>query len=31
MVAETFFHAPTNEVFVADGYGNRRVAVIDAD
>jgi DNA-binding beta-propeller fold protein YncE len=31
MVAETFFHAPTNEVFVADGYGNRRVAVLDAD
>jgi DNA-binding beta-propeller fold protein YncE len=31
MVAETFFHAPTNEVFLADGYGNRRVAVIDAD
>jgi len=30
-VAQTFFHAPTNEVFVADGYGNRRVAVIDAD
>ena len=30
-VAETFFHAPANEVFVADGYGNRRVAVIDAD
>ncbi len=31
MVAKTFFHAPSNEVFVADGYGNRRVAVIDAD
>jgi DNA-binding beta-propeller fold protein YncE len=31
MVAETFFHAPTNEVFVADGYGNRRVAVVDPD
>jgi sugar lactone lactonase YvrE len=30
-VAKTFFYAPTNEVFVADGYGNRRVAVIDAD
>jgi DNA-binding beta-propeller fold protein YncE len=30
-VAKTFFHAPTNEVFVADGYGNRRVAVIDAE
>ena len=23
-------HAPTNELFVADGYGNRRVAVFDA-
>ena len=23
-------HAPTNEVFVADGYGNRRVIVFDA-
>ena len=31
MVAKTFYHAPTNEVFVADGYGNRRVAVVDAD
>ena len=30
-VAKTFFHAPSNEVFVADGYGNRRVAVIDAE
>ena len=24
-------HLPTNEVFVADGYGNRRVIVFDAD
>ena len=24
-------HVPTNEVFVADGYGNRRVIVFDAD
>jgi DNA-binding beta-propeller fold protein YncE len=24
-------HAPTNEVFVADGYGNRRIIVFDAD
>jgi DNA-binding beta-propeller fold protein YncE len=24
-------HAPTNEAFVADGYGNRRVIVFDAD
>ena len=30
-VAKTFFYAPSNEVFVADGYGNRRVAVIDAE
>jgi DNA-binding beta-propeller fold protein YncE len=30
-VAKTFFYAPGNEVFVADGYGNKRVAVIDAD
>ena len=29
-VAKTFFYQPTDEVFVADGYGNRRVAVIDA-
>src|SRR4029434_8620868 len=24
-------NAPTNEVFVADGYGNHRVIVLDAD
>jgi hypothetical protein len=24
-------HAPTNELFIADGYGNRRVIVFDAD
>jgi DNA-binding beta-propeller fold protein YncE len=30
-VAKTFFYGPSNEVFVADGYGNRRVAVIDAE
>jgi hypothetical protein len=30
-VAETFFVAPSNEVFVADGYSNRRVAVLDAN
>jgi DNA-binding beta-propeller fold protein YncE len=29
--ADTFFYAPTNELFVADGYGNRRVIVFDAD
>ena len=30
-VARTFVDAKTNEVYVADGYGNKRVAVIDAD
>ena len=29
--AEAFVHPETNEVFVADGYGNRRVIVLDAD
>ena len=29
--ADTFVHAKTNELFVADGYGNRRVIVFDAD
>ena len=29
--AESFVHEATNEVFVADGYGNRRVIVLDAD
>ena len=28
--ADTFVHTPTNELFVADGYGNRRVIVFDA-
>jgi DNA-binding beta-propeller fold protein YncE len=28
--ADLFVHAPTNELFVADGYGNQRVAVFDA-
>jgi hypothetical protein len=28
--ADAFVHVPTNEVFVADGYGNRRVVVFDA-
>jgi len=27
--ADVFLHAPTNELFVADGYGNHRVAVFD--
>lgn len=30
-VAKVFVDANTNEVYVADGYGNKRVAVIDAD
>ena len=29
--ADVFVHPGTNEVFVADGYGNRRVIVMDAD
>jgi DNA-binding beta-propeller fold protein YncE len=29
--AEMFVYPDTNEVFVADGYGNRRVIVFDAD
>ena len=29
--ADTFVHASTNELFVADGYGNRRVIVFDAN
>jgi DNA-binding beta-propeller fold protein YncE len=29
--ADISVHAPTNEAFVADGYGNRRVWVLDAD
>ena len=28
--AEAFVHAATDEIFVADGYGNRRVIVLDA-
>lgn len=28
--ADAFVHPPTNEIFVADGYGNHRVAVFDA-
>ena len=31
MPADAFVHAPTNELFVADGYGNRRVIVFDAE
>ena len=29
--ADTFVYSKTNELFVADGYGNRRVIVFDAD
>jgi len=29
--ADTFVYAKTNELFVADGYGNRRVIVFDAE
>ena len=29
--ADQQVHPPTNELFVADGYGNHRVAVFDAD
>jgi DNA-binding beta-propeller fold protein YncE len=29
--ADVWVHQPTNELFVADGYGNHRVAVFDAD
>ena len=29
--ADVWVHPPTNELFVADGYGNRRVIVYDAD
>ncbi|MCX6627408.1 MAG: hypothetical protein NTW28_07245, partial [Candidatus Solibacter sp.] len=29
--AKTFVDAKTNEVYVADGYGNRRIIVFDAD
>ena len=29
--ADIYVHAATNELFVADGYGNRRIIVFDAD
>ena len=29
--ADTFYYAKTNELIVADGYGNRRIIVFDAD
>jgi DNA-binding beta-propeller fold protein YncE len=31
MAADTFVHPKTNELFVADGYGNKRIIVFDAD
>jgi DNA-binding beta-propeller fold protein YncE len=31
MAADTFIYDKTNELFVADGYGNRRIIVFDAD
>ena len=31
MPCEMFVYKKTNEVFIADGYGNRRVIVLDAD
>lgn len=31
MPADAFVYKPTNEVFVADGYVNRRIWVLDAD
>ena len=29
--ADVFVHAPANELYVADGYGNQRVVVFDAE
>jgi DNA-binding beta-propeller fold protein YncE len=29
--ADMYVHPPTNELFVADGYGNRRIVVFDAE
>jgi DNA-binding beta-propeller fold protein YncE len=29
--ADVFVHQKTNELYIADGYGNRRVLVLDAD
>jgi DNA-binding beta-propeller fold protein YncE len=29
--ADVFVHTPTNELFVADGYGNHRIIVFDAE
>jgi len=31
MAADTFVYAKTNELFIADGYGNKRVIVFDPD
>jgi hypothetical protein len=30
-VADIFFDAPANELYLADGYGNHRIMVVDAD
>jgi hypothetical protein len=30
-VADIFYDAPANELYLADGYGNHRVMVVDAD
>jgi hypothetical protein len=30
-VADVFYDAPANELYLADGYGNHRVMVVDAD
>jgi hypothetical protein len=29
--ADVFYYGPTNELFVADGYGNKRIVVFDGD
>src|SRR5262249_22248572 len=29
--ADSFYYGPANEIFVADGYGNQRVIVLDAE
>ncbi len=29
--SDVFVHPPTNELFVSDGYGNKRIIVLDAD
>jgi hypothetical protein len=29
--SDAYYYAPTNEIFISDGYGNHRVVVFDAD